>query len=104
MFFKILKIPADFLNTPSDTWNNNKSYLKGLQISKHIKVCNDLAERAIKLIQDYCHQSKSEDRLQDIVQVVEKIELTYQNYVKNHQKNIRSLVTVNSLLFLFNNA
>ena len=71
-FFKVLKIPADFLNTPSDTWNNNQSYLKGLQISKHIKVCNDLTERAIKLTQDYCHQSKSEDRLQDIVQVLEK--------------------------------
>ena len=71
-FFKVLKIPADFLNTPSDTWNNNQSYLKGLQISKHIKVCNDLTERAIKLTQDYCHQSKSEERLQDIVQVLEK--------------------------------
>ena len=72
MFFKILKIPTEFLNTPAATWNNNQCYLKGLQISKHIKVCNDLAERAIKLTQDYCHQSKSEDRLQDIVQVVEK--------------------------------
>ena len=72
MFFKILKIPTDFLNTPSDTWNNNQSYLKGLQISKYIKVCNNLAERAIKLTQDYCHQSKNEDILQDIVQVVEK--------------------------------
>ena len=71
-FFKVLKIPADFLNTPSDTWNNNQSYLKRLQISKHIKVCNDLTKRAIKLTQDYCHQSKSEDRLQDIVKVLEK--------------------------------
>ena len=60
------------MNTPSDTWNNNQSYLKRLQISKHIKVCNDLTKRAIKLTQDYCHQSKSEDRLQDIVQVLEK--------------------------------
>ena len=46
---------ADFLNTSSDTWNNDQSYLKGLPNSKHIKVCNDLAERAIKLTQDYCH-------------------------------------------------
>ena len=72
MFFKILKIPADFLNTASDTWNNNQSYLKGLQVLKNIKLWNDLAERAIKLTQDYCHLSKSEDRLQDIVQVVGK--------------------------------
>ena len=74
MFFKILKISGNILNTPSDTWNNNQSYLKGLPISKHIKICNDLAEKAIKLTQDYCHPSKSKDRLQDIVKVVEKIE------------------------------
>ena len=103
-FFKVLKIPADFLNTPSDTWNNNQSYLKGLQISKHIKVCNDLAERAIKLIQDYCYQAKSEYRIQDIVQVVEKIEMKYRHYVKNAQKQIKSLVTMNSPLFLFINS
>ena len=72
MFFKILKIPADFLNTASDNWNNDQSYLKVLQVLKNIKLWNDLAERAIKLTQDYCHLSKSEDRLQDIVQVVGK--------------------------------
>ena len=82
MFFKILKIPADFLNTASDTWNNNQSYLKGLQVLKNIKLWNDLAERAINLTQDYCHLSKSEDRLQDIVQVVGKKDLKYQYYVK----------------------
>ena len=71
-FFKILQIPTNFLNTASDTWNDIQSYLKGLQVLKNIKFWNDLAERAIKLTQDYCHQSKSEDRLQDIVQVVEK--------------------------------
>ena len=45
MFFKILKIPTEFFNTPADTWNNNQCYLKGLQISKHIKVCNDLVKK-----------------------------------------------------------
>ena len=72
MFFKILKIPTDFLNTASDTWNNNQSYQKGLQVSKNIKLWNDLAERAIKLTQDYCHPLKSKDRLQDNVNIFEK--------------------------------
>ena len=36
MFFKILKIPAEFLNIPADTWNNNQCYLKG-QHSADIK-------------------------------------------------------------------
>ena len=60
------------MNTPSDTWNNDQSYLNGLQISNNIKVCNELTERAIKLTQDYCHPSKSKDRLQDIVNIFEK--------------------------------
>ena len=72
MFFKILKIPGNYFNTPSDTWNNIQSYLNDLQISKHIKICNDLAERAIKLTQDYPHPSNSKDRLQDIVTIFEK--------------------------------
>ena len=72
MLFKILKIPGNFLNTPFDTWNNDQTYLKGLQISKHIKVCNELTESAIKLTQDYCHPSKSKYSLKVIVKVVEK--------------------------------
>ena len=74
------------MNTPSDTWNNDQSYLNGLQISKNIKVCNELTERAIKLTQDYCHPSKSKDSLQVIVKVIEKIEWKYQHYIKKLQK------------------
>ena len=78
------------MNTPSDTWNNDQTYLKGLQISKHIKVCNDLTKKAIKMTQDYCYHTKSEDGVQDIVQIV--------------VKNLRSFMTINTLIFLFNNA
>ena len=86
MFFKILKIPTDFLNTPFTMWKNNQSYLKGLQIAKHLKVCNDLAERAIKLTQDYCHQTNREDKLQEIVQVVEKSRSEISNIRKSSSK------------------
>ena len=60
------------MNTASDTLNNNQSYLNDLQVLKNIKLWNDLVEMAIKLTQDYFYISKNEDRLQDIVQVVEK--------------------------------
>ena len=104
MLFKILKIPGNFLNTPFDTWNNDQTYLKGLQISKHIKVCNELTESAIKLTQDYCHPSKSKYSLQVIVKVVEKKWTKVSAlHKKNPTKNIRSLTTMNSK-FLFNNA
>ena len=99
MLFKILKIPGNFLNTPSDTWNNDQSYLNGLQISKNIKVCNELTERAIKLTQDYCHPSKSKDSLQVIVKVVEKNRTEVLALHKKTPKNIRSLTTMNSIFF-----
>ena len=43
----------------------------------------------IKLNQDYCHQSKSEDRLQDIVQVVGKNRFEVPALRKKSLKNIR---------------
>ena len=78
------------MNTPSDTWNNDQSYLNGLQISKNIKVCNELTERAIKLTQDYCHPSKSKDSLQVIVKVVEKNRTEVPALHKKAPKYIRS--------------
>ena len=86
MFFKILKIPGNYFNTPSDIWNNIQSYLNDLQISKHIKICNNIAERALKLTQNYCQPSKSKDRLQDIVKVYETNRTENQHYVKNPPK------------------
>ena len=74
------------MNTASDTLNNNQSYLNDLQVLKNIKLWNDLAEMAIKLTQDYFHLSKSEDRLQDIVQVVGKKRFEVPALCKNTQK------------------
>ena len=74
------------MNTASDTLNNNQSYLNDLQVLKNIKLWNDLVEMAIKLTQDYFHLSKSEDRLQDIVQVVGKKIFEVPALRKNPQK------------------
>ena len=74
------------MNTASDTLNNNQSYLNDLQVLKNIKLWNDLVEMAIKLTQDYFHLSKSEDRLQDIVQVVGKKRFEVPALRKNPQK------------------
>ena len=70
-FFEILRIPTDFLKEPSNTWKDNPSYLDGLEKTYSLKVCNDAAERSIKMTQDFLSQSKDEDKLQNIFQVVE---------------------------------
>ena len=82
-FFDILRIPTDFLNKPPNTWKDNPSYIDGLEKTYFLKVCNDAVERSIKMTQDFLSQSKDEDKLQDIFQVVE----TNMKVCKNLRKN-----------------
>ena len=37
-----------------------------------LRVCNDSAERGVKLVADFLHLAKKEENLQNYVQVVEK--------------------------------
>ena len=47
-----------------------------------MKVCNDCAERGVKLIQDFLPQSKKERKIQEIVQAVERSRANYPNIKK----------------------
>ena len=82
-FFEILRIPTDFLEKPSNTWKDNPSYLDGLEKTYSLKVCNDAAERSIKMTQDFLPQTKDEGKLQNIFQVVEKNRMVRRNIRKN---------------------
>lgn len=44
---------TNFLNQDPITWNTNISYLNGKEVIKSLKIVNDIAERAVKLIEDY---------------------------------------------------
>lgn len=85
-FFEILQISHDFLKTPSDTWSDSISYLDGLRKTTEMKVCNDCAERGVKLIQDFLPQSKKETKIQEIVQAVEKSRADCPNIKKKSKK------------------
>lgn len=81
-FFDILHISEDFLKTPSNTWDNNPSYIDGLQKATHLKVCNDAAERGVKMIKDFSLQAKGENKMQEILQVVEENRSVFPNLRK----------------------
>ena len=85
-FFDILHISQDFLSSPSNTWDNNPSYIDGLQKAKHIKVCNDAAERGVKMIKDFNLQAKGENKMQEILQVVEESRSVFPNLRKRTGK------------------
>ena len=70
-FFDLLKINPDFLNCSPDSWTEQESYLEGQHIVKNLRVCNDSAERGVKLSADFLGSAKTEKNYQKILQVVE---------------------------------
>ena len=55
VFFRILSIPSAFLAKPATLWEDDKDYALGSEIISALKVCNDSAERGVKLVADFLH-------------------------------------------------
>ena len=70
--FDNLKFGKDWLQKPISSWKNNPSYLEMERFVKTLLVCNDPAERAVKLMSDYSNiLTKNSKERQDILQLVE---------------------------------
>ena len=52
-FFNLLRIDATFLDEPVTTWDTLDFYTNGKKIIESFKVCNDSAERGVKLAADF---------------------------------------------------
>ena len=55
-------------------WSSCESFLNAKNVINGLRVVNDAAERGVKLCQDFIGQSKSEEKMQSILQVVEILE------------------------------
>lgn len=88
-FFELLELSPDFLNIEPEQWAENDSYKTCFEIVKNIKCVNDIAERAIALIQKYNRTlTKNEEHKQFILQVVQLHRQQYPNCNKlNFIKN-----------------
>ena len=78
-FFKILKIDISFINTPVTDWGSNLAYNKAKSVVSNISVVNDSAERGVKLCHDFIDTAKSNDVLNNILQVVDNSRNTIPN-------------------------
>jgi len=68
----------------TSTWENNLKYKRGKEIISKLKVVNDTAERAVKLIEDFNKiGSKNEEQKQYILQVVTEYRQRYSNSNKS---------------------
>ncbi|KAG7170893.1 hypothetical protein Hamer_G012461 [Homarus americanus] len=62
-----------WLMSPVVDWEKNEEFMKLKDFSRSLKVTNDVAERGIKLMQDFIGSvTKDEQQLQDVMQLVEK--------------------------------
>ncbi|KAG7155567.1 hypothetical protein Hamer_G030873 [Homarus americanus] len=62
-----------WLMLPVEDWEKNEEFMKRKDFSRSLKVTNDVAERGIKLMQDFNGSvTKDEQQLQDVMQLVEK--------------------------------
>jgi hypothetical protein len=52
-FFRVLRIPEEFLEEDPDKWHNNSDYRISQDKVKALRVTNDHAERAIKLMENF---------------------------------------------------
>ncbi|XP_048504680.1 uncharacterized protein LOC125499694 [Athalia rosae] len=83
-FFERFGINTDFLNLNPSEWCQNENYQKGLLLVRSLKVVNDIAERAVKLIKEY-HSilSKDPEQQQFIVQFLSE----YKPYYSDTRKS-----------------
>lgn len=78
--FKRFNINYNFIETSPSTWENNLEYKWGKEIISKLKIVNDTAERAVKLIEDFNKiGSKNEEQKQYILQVVTEYRQRYSN-------------------------
>ena len=70
--FDIMGFKKDWLQKPIHSWKNDENYLEMEYFVQNMLVCNDPAERGVKLVSDFidCLTKDSAER-EDLLQVVE---------------------------------
>ncbi|GBM36818.1 hypothetical protein AVEN_82814-1 [Araneus ventricosus] len=70
-FFKRYKISSDFIARDPANWNSLHDYQHGLTVLRNLTVVNDIAERDVKLMEEYnniiIHDEKQKQYLFQVV-------------------------------------
>lgn len=82
--FQALNIDTNWLYEPVDTWNENADFSFARNVVMHLKVVNDGAERAVKLVEDYCDKvTKDPEMRQNLLQSVEHHRKQFSEFKKS---------------------
>ncbi len=67
-----------------DSWNENADFLFARNVVAHLNVVNDGAERAVKLVEDYCDKvTKEPEARQKLLQSVEHHRKQFSEFKKS---------------------
>ena len=105
----MLKLSHDWLKESPEKWEENPDYMKMFKFANSVKLTNDVAERGVKLIDDYskcltkdCEEKK---RLIQVVQnhrrLVPELERKYLIDYNLNDKQIVMLGRKSSFFFVF---
>jgi len=71
IFFDWFGIDHEFLKSDPLTWPKKDEFQKGFKIVQGLKIVNDIAERAVKLVKDYINiLSQNENQKQYLLQIL----------------------------------
>ena len=93
-FFKIIYLPHDFLEKPVEIWPDNAQYqafqlMFQLMVS-NMQVDNDIAERGVKLCNDFIGTSRDEARFQNELHVVENHRIVQPSQRKRVTQSVKN--------------
>jgi len=81
--FKRFNISTDFLYNEPAKWELNEQYQKGKRILSALKCVNDIAERGVKLMEEFNEKfTKNEEQKQFLLQVVQEYRKKYPSFTK----------------------
>lgn len=84
LFTKLGQRDPTWLSTPARTWSDDPQYCLMRDTVTSLKVTNDVAERGIKLIEDFTGSvTKSEPQLQSLLQLVERHRRAFPDFRKS---------------------
>lgn len=83
-FFQKFKLDTEFLKLDISTWEKNEEFLKSCEKVRLLKVVNDLAERAVHLMQEYISVlTTKEDQKQYLIQICAEFKKAFPNAKKS---------------------
>lgn len=84
-FFERFEISKAFLEMSPELWESDTDYMLAVELLQKLEVVNDLAERGVKLIEDYNQKiTKNEEELQYLLQTVQAYRKLYPDFAKHN--------------------